>query len=302
MKSRSQNSFLDIASVEKNKIDLLFSFADRIYAKEKMALQFEGFRETGALLFFEPSTRTRMSFETACARWGIYPLLLDGKSGTSLEKGETLEDTVLNVDAMKPAFLVIRCGDELNLKDLAQKVQSPILNAGWGKRGHPTQALLDAYTVQKKLGTCKGQRILIVGDVRHSRVAASHLELATKLEYEVAFCGPQEFLPSSSVVRVYENLKEGLEWATVAMALRVQFERHEEHHNLANYREKFGFTCENLKSLSPDSLILHPGPINQGVELDAEVLRDSRCQILEQVSNGVLIRQSLIYCTISGEF
>ncbi|MEK2644469.1 aspartate carbamoyltransferase catalytic subunit [Bdellovibrio sp. BCCA] len=297
MSSRNNKSILDLLSLEKTKIDSLFSVADKLSANE--SIPFEGFGKTGALLFFEASTRTRMSFETACARLGIYPLLFDGKSGTSLEKGETLEDTVLNVDAMKPSFLVIRSGDDLDLKALSEKVQCPILNAGWGKKGHPTQALLDAYTIRKHLGTCDGQKVLIVGDVRHSRVAASHFELAKKLNYEVALCGPKEFLPETGTYKVFSSLKEGLQWATVAMTLRVQLERHSSQYSLADYREHYGFTVKNLKDLSSKALIMHPGPINQGTELDSEVLQDPRCKVLNQVSNGVLIRQSLIYTTLS---
>ncbi|KYG61365.1 aspartate carbamoyltransferase [Bdellovibrio bacteriovorus] len=298
MSSRNNKSILDLRSLEKTKIDFLFSVADKIAASDK-ALTFEGFGKTGALLFFEASTRTRMSFETACARWGIYPLRLDGKSGTSLEKGETYEDTVLNVDAMKPSFLVIRCGDDLDLEDLSKKVQAPILNAGWGKKGHPTQALLDAYTIRKHLGSCEKQMVLIVGDVRHSRVASSHFELAEKLGYDVALCGPSEFLPENPKCKVFSSLKEGLSWATVAMALRVQLERHSTKHSLSDYRDQYGFTQKNLQSLSAKALIMHPGPINQGTELDSEVLQDPRCQVLDQVSNGVLIRQALVYATVT---
>lgn len=301
MQSRKNKSILDLKSLAKNKIEAIFSIADTLSSSQKNTMEYQGFGKTGALLFFEASTRTRMSFQTACARWGIYPLLLDGKSGTSLEKGETLEDTVLNIDAMKPSFLVIRCGDELDLQALSEKVQSPIINAGWGKRGHPTQALLDAYTIRKKLGTCQGQRLLIVGDVRHSRVAASHFELAKILGYEVALCGPPEFLPEQNQYKTFTRLQEGLAWATVAMALRVQLERHTHQYSLADYRSQFGFTVQNLKSLSQQALILHPGPINQGVELDSDVLQDVRCQVLEQVSNGVLIRQSLVYLVSAEE-
>lgn len=301
MLSRNKKSILELNSLEKSKIDLLFSMADKFSSAESTTFDFRGFGKTGALLFFEASTRTRMSFQTACARLGIYPMVLDGKSGSSLEKGETLEDTILNIDAMAPSFLVIRCGDDLDLQDLASKVRSPVINAGWGRRGHPTQALLDAYTMRKHLGTAQGQRVLIVGDVRHSRVASSHFELATKLGYEVALCGPEVFLPEHNEHKVFTSLREGLEWASVAMALRVQLERHSQQHSMADYRQKFGFTKDNLRALSSNALILHPGPINQGVELDSDVLEDSRCQVLDQVFNGVLIRQSLISITVSEE-
>ncbi|MBO9666796.1 MAG: aspartate carbamoyltransferase catalytic subunit [Bdellovibrio sp.] len=295
--SRTEKSILDLRSLEKTKINFLFSLADQLASNS--SLTSKGFGKTGALLFFEASTRTRMSFETACARLGVYPLLLDGKSGSSLEKGETLEDTVLNVAAMKPAFVVIRAGEDLDLYDIAEKISCPVLNAGWGKQGHPTQALLDAYTIRKHLGTCEGQRVLIVGDIRHSRVAASHLELAQKLNYEVALCGPVEFLPVAPTVKVFETLQEGLKWATVAMTLRVQLERHAAKYSLEEYRDQYGFTVQNLKALSMKSLILHPGPINQGTEMDGEVLLDSRCQVLDQVSNGVLIRQALLHEVLS---
>lgn len=299
MSSRTQHSILDLVSLEIEKINRLFSTADQLALNP--FLPSKGFGKTGALLFFEASTRTRMSFETACAQLGFHPMLLDGKSGSSLEKGETLEDTVLNVAAMKPAFVVIRAGDELNFADIAAKISMPVINAGWGKKGHPTQALLDAYTIRKNLGSIEGQKVLIVGDARHSRVASSHIELSKKLNYEIAFCGPEGFLPERSDVKVFKNLKDGLVWATVAMALRVQLERHETKYPLADYRKYFGFTVENLKDLSAKALIMHPGPINQGTELDTEVLqKDPRCRVLDQVSNGVLIRQAILLEVVGG--
>ena len=189
---------------------------------------------------------------------------------------------------------MIRAGDELDFEDLRKKVSMPILNAGWGKKGHPTQALLDAYTIRKYLGTCEKQKLLIVGDVRHSRVASSHFELAKILGYEVALCGPASFLPEKTSARVFSSLQEGLELATVAMALRVQLERHAESYSLETYRAQYGFTKQNLKVLSDKALIMHPGPINQGTEMDADVLQDPRCKVLQQVSSGVLIRQAII--------
>ncbi|MGE5087413.1 MAG: aspartate carbamoyltransferase catalytic subunit, partial [Bacillota bacterium] len=171
MSSRKNLSLIDLKCLDKEKINILFSYADQLALNPSSFSK--GFGKTGALLFFEASTRTRMSFETACARLGVYPILLNGKAGTSLEKGEALEDTILNVAAMRPSFLIVRSGDDLDLAAIAQKVSCPILNAGWGKKGHPTQALLDAYTIYKHLGSCQGQKLLIVGDVRHSRVAQS---------------------------------------------------------------------------------------------------------------------------------
>ena len=294
MSSRNSHSVLDLKSLTSEYVGRIFSVADGYAGSDVSRLATKGCGKTGALLFFEASTRTRLSFETACARLGVHPLRLDGKAGTSLEKGETLEDTVLNVAAMSPDFLVIRCGDDLDLAALRSQVSMPILNAGWGKKGHPTQALLDAYTIRKYLGTCEKQKVLVVGDVRHSRVAASHFELANILGYEVALCGPEEFLPQNPTVPVFSSLKEGLSWATVAMALRVQLERHESSFLLKDYRAAYGFTAENLKNLSAKALIMHPGPINQGTEMDSEILQDSRCNVLAQVASGVLVRQALI--------
>lgn len=304
MSSRQKNSphslksLLELNSLAKEDVLSLFATVDSL-EKTPTSLKYQG--RTGALIFFESSTRTRLSFETACARLLIHPLIFDMKIGSSLEKGETFEDTVLNIAAMKPSFVVIRCGDELNLENLAGKIDMPILNAGWGRRGHPTQALLDAYTIRKHLGSCDNQRVLIVGDVRHSRVAASHLELAQKLNYEVAFCGPKEFIPENTQVRQFSNLQEGLKWSTVAMALRVQLERHTHQYSLSEYRDLYGFTVEHLKVLSDKALILHPGPINQGTEMDFEVMQDPRAQILDQVSNGVLVRQALLQKFLSQE-
>lgn len=297
MSSRLQTSLIDFRSFEKSKIDSLFSIVDQISQGKTQFAKHRGL--TGALLFFEASTRTRLSFETACARIGVHPLVMDGGAGTSLEKGETLEDTVLNVAAMRPSFLVIRAGDDLDFSILEKKTSLPILNAGWGRRGHPTQALLDAYTIREKLGSCDQQRLLIVGDVKHSRVASSHFELAKLLGYEVALCGPEGFLPDQPQVKVFDSLQEGLEWATVAMALRVQLERHDQKYSLAEYRSRYGFTRDNLMALSSKALIMHPGPINQGTELDVDVLVDPRAVILEQVKNGVFVRQALIQQILS---
>jgi aspartate carbamoyltransferase catalytic subunit len=299
MSSRPFSSLIDLRSLQKNKIEQLFSISQGILDGKEFDPIKPG--QTGALLFFEASTRTRLSFETACARWGVHPLRFDGKIGTSLEKGETFEDTVLNVAAMSPAFLVIRCGDDLNLHDMQKKVSMPILNAGWGRRGHPTQALLDVLTMRQSFGNnLSGLKLLIIGDVRHSRVAASHLELAEILGYQVALCGPESFLPRDFKGPQFDNLAEGLRWADVAMALRVQSERHSEDHALGNYRDRYGLTQKSVQILSSKGLIMHPGPINQGTEMDTEVLRDPRCRMLQQVSNGVLIRQSLIYLAVQG--
>lgn len=301
MSSRKKQSLIQFSSSEntlsKAQISEIFNLADGLSTGKIKGQTFQGL--TGALLFLEASTRTRLSFETACAREGVHPLVFSG-GGTSLEKGETYEDTVLNIAAMEPAFMIIRSGDDLDMEAVQAKISMPIINAGWGRKGHPTQALLDIFTLYKKFGSFESQRLLIVGDILHSRVAASHFELSKILGYELAFCGPTEFLPQWPGMKVMSTLKEGLEWATAAMALRVQLERHDSKYSLSEYRQHYGFTAQNLKALFADSVIMHPGPINQNTELDSGVLQDPRIQVLQQVRHGVYIRQALIHQLISG--
>lgn len=293
----SAASLLDLQRLTAPDVETLFSTA-RTLSNEGPSNRGQVERNRGltaALVFFENSTRTRLSFETACHREGLSPIVLDANAGSSLEKGETYEDTVLNIAAMDPSVMVVRCGDSVDLAALSREVKCPIVNAGWGRRGHPTQALLDAYTIFARKGGLKGQRVLIVGDVRHSRVAASHFELARVCGYEVALCGPPEFLPENAGGhRVFGDLAEGLKWATVAMALRVQLERHSGKSDLDAYHRDYGFRPETLRSLAADALILHPGPINHGVEMVVDVMKDPRAVILDQVRSGVWIRQALL--------
>lgn len=297
-------------------IDLQSFNSEKIYSLFESSLQLKNtdtkFRSAhknvglGMLVFFEPSTRTRFSFEAACARAGIYPMVLDGGSGTSLEKGETMEDTILNLEAMRPLFFVIRCPDELNLQNLSTQINTPIINAGWGKLGHPTQALLDSLTLFEKWGQLKNKNILFVGDVRHSRVVSSHLELGQILSYNIGYSAPQELLPTqpSSQVQLFAKLEDGLKWADAVVILRVQKERHQfgqSDFSVESYRKSHGVNTEVLKNFKSDGMILHPGPINYGVELEKEVLADKRSVILKLVENGVFVREMLIRRAL-GEF
>ena len=254
--------------------------------------------KTAALLFFEPSTRTRFSFEAACARAGYHPMVLDGGIGTSLEKGETVTDTILNIEALRPLFFVIRCNNDLNLQEVANGLSVPVINAGWGLQGHPTQALLDTLSLFEKWQTLAKKKILFVGDIKHSRVVASHFELSEILNYEIGICAPTEFLPTSAKhenFKYFEKLEDGLDWADAVMALRVQKERHDgSFFDVVNYRKKFGLNMDRLSLVSPETFIMHPGPINYGVELEKEVLNDRRSLILQQVENGVFLREALI--------
>jgi len=290
------SALIEISNLDFPKIETLFLSALG-FSKNPAALKFAA--QPAALLFFEPSTRTRFSFETAASRLGIHPLLLDGPGGTSLEKGESIEDTVLNIAAMDPVAIVIRCGDDIDLYELQKKTNIPILNAGWGKRAHPTQALLDALTLKAHGRDFRKEKLLVIGDVKHSRVMGSHFQLAKILGYEIAVCGPKDFLPENYQGQFFPHLDEGMAWATSIMTLRVQHERHSHKHSLAGYRELFGLNLHKLNSWNSDGLIMHPGPVNFGVELDLDVNQDPRCKILEQVKWGVYMRQALLADVLS---
>lgn len=251
---------------------------------------------TAGLLFFEPSTRTRFSFESACARVGVTPLTLSGIESTSLVKGESFEDTIRNIAAMDPDVMIIRGGDQLDLDGLSKTSDYSIVNAGWGMRGHPTQALLDLYTLwEKEKEDLHGKKLLFVGDVIHSRVVSSHLEVAKALSLQVGFCGPKSFLPNKAAHQIFDSLNDALHWCDHVMFLRVQKERHENQSDLANYSQSYGLTRENIQFLKPTSFVMHPGPINYGVELESWIHENPRSLILQQVTNGVHIRQSLLY-------
>ena len=295
-------SVIDLKSTTPSEIYSLFESAlklKRDFSAQKDIPQ----KGISALLFFEPSTRTRFSFEAACARSGVHPLILSGSAGTSLEKDETLEDTILNIEAMKPLFFVIRAPDSLNLREVAETIHTPIINAGWGKQGHPTQALLDMLTVFEKFNGVEGKRILFVGDIKHSRVVSSHLELAKVLGYKIGYCCPANFLPASldREVMYFSNLSEGLQWAEAVVALRVQKERHTgAAFSVDSYKKQFSINNSTLQNLRADGLLMHPGPINYGIELEKEVLSDSRSQILKLVENGAFVREALIRKVLQG--
>lgn len=299
------HGLLDLKELSKLQIHQLFDHSRKIKSTPRSGSpKFSGL--TTALLFFEASTRTRFSFETASARLGLHPLVLSGIEGTSLSKGETFEDTLLNLQAMHPEIFVIRCGDHLPLAEMSKRLKKPVINAGWGCQGHPTQALLDAFCWQEKVGDLEGQRLLIVGDVRHSRVASSHLELAHTLGYQIAFCGPPEFMPDSNhsnyqvPVRVIESLEDGISWATAVMVLRVQLERHQTKMSLESYTQKYQIGPTWLKKLPESMCLFHPGPVNYGIELDASVASDSRSMFMSQVEHGVWLRQALLQKNLEG--
>ena len=260
-----------------------------------------------ACLFFEPRTRKRLSFQTAAHRLGWGEIAIEAGANSSLIKGETLTDTVLNVAAMGPDLLVVRYGHSQELDWLLPTLSTSVINAGSGVQAHPTQALLDAYTIRRERGQIKDERVLIAGDVAHSRVARSNFELLPRLGAEVAMFGPQSFLPPSDHfphVKRFTRLEEGLEWATVAMGLRIQLERHKavelDLQSFDDYHRKFGFSSARLEKFRCDGILMHPGPINHGVEFAADAGLDSRSRVLAQVTNGVLVRAALMSFVLEG--
>jgi aspartate carbamoyltransferase catalytic subunit len=254
---------------------------------------------TIANLFFENSTRTRLSFELAEKRLSADVVQFSG-SGSSISKGETLSDTVRNILAMKIDMLVVRHSHAGACRFLADRVDARIVNAGDGAHEHPTQALLDAYSIRQKLGRIRGVRVLMVGDVLHSRVAMSNLFCLQKLGAEVMVTGPATLIPphlEEMGIAFQPNLDAALEWCEVANVLRIQLERQQTRFipSLREYALYFGLTKERLHRLSHPIVVMHPGPINRGVELQSDVADGPHSIILQQVENGVAVRMAVLY-------
>ncbi|MEY4286495.1 MAG: hypothetical protein RL511_568 [Bacteroidota bacterium] len=254
---------------------------------------------TIANVFFENSTRTRLSFELAQKRLSADVVNFSAAS-SSVKKGETLVDTVNNILAMKVDMVVMRHPNPGAAKFLSQKIKARVVNAGDGTHEHPTQALLDAFSIQEKLGSVEGKKVVIVGDILHSRVALSNIYCLQKLGAEVMVCGPSTLIPkyiSDLGVKVSHNLREALEWCDVANMLRIQLERQDIKYfpSLREYAQLFGLDKPLLDSLSKEIVIMHPGPINRGVEISSDVADSSQSIILDQVENGVAVRMAVIY-------
>jgi aspartate carbamoyltransferase catalytic subunit len=254
---------------------------------------------TIANLFFENSTRTRLSFELAEKRLSA-DVINFSASSSSVKKGETLIDTVNNILAMKVDMVVMRHPNPGAAKFLSEKISAKVVNAGDGTHEHPTQALLDAYSIREKLGTVEGKKVVIVGDILHSRVALSNIYCLQKLGAEVMVCGPTTLIPKyihELGVKVEHNLIAALEWCDVANMLRIQLERQEIKFfpSLREYTMQFGLNKEILDNLSKEIVVMHPGPINRGVEITSDVADSKQAVILQQVENGVAIRMAVIY-------
>lgn len=254
---------------------------------------------TIANIFFENSTRTKLSFELAEKRLSA-DVVNFAASSSSVKKGETLIDTVNNILAMKVDMVVMRHANAGAGMFLAQHVNAKIINAGDGAHEHPTQALLDAFSLREKLGNLKGKKIAIVGDILHSRVALSNIFCLQKLGAKVMVCGPTTLMPKyikSLGVEVEHNLIKALEWCDAANMLRIQLERQDIKYfpSLREYTMMFGLNKQILDSLSKKIIVMHPGPINRGVEITSDVADSKQSIILEQVENGVAVRMAVLY-------
>lgn len=254
---------------------------------------------TIANLFFENSTRTKLSFELAEKR--LSADVVNFSSGSSsVKKGETLIDTVNNILAMKVDMVVMRHPNPGAAVFLSKHIDAKIINAGDGAHEHPTQALLDAFSIKEKLGSIKGKKIAIIGDILHSRVALSNIFCLQKLGAEVMVCGPTTLMPKyihSLGVKVEHDLRKALEWCDVANMLRIQLERQDIKYfpSLREYTMLFGLNKDILDSLSKKIVVMHPGPINRGVEITSDVADSSQSIILEQVENGVAVRMAVLF-------
>jgi aspartate carbamoyltransferase catalytic subunit len=303
----SSRHLLGLEGVSKEDIELILNTADSFHEvldrEIKVVPTLRG--KTIVNLFYESSTRTRISFELAEKRLSASPLNFSA-STSSVSKGESLRDTIQNIEAMKIDMVVVRHSAAGVPHFLTKCTDAVIINAGDGLHEHPTQALLDMMTIRRKLGKLAGLKVAIIGDIFHSRVARSNAWGMSTMGMNVVLCGPPTLLPQSmdSIgVPVTFNLDEALEEADVVMFLRLQLERQASgaFPTIREYRERWGLDTEKLNKLSKDVLIMHPGPINRGIEISSDVADGPNSVILEQVTNGVAIRMAVLYLLGGGE-
>lgn len=300
--SLSTKHLLGIKNINQNDMELIFKTADAFKEVINRPIKkVPSLRDmTIANIFFENSTRTRISFELAQKRLSA-DVINFSSSSSSVSKGETLVDTVNNILAMKVDMVVMRHPIPGACVFLSKHINAQIINAGDGTHEHPTQALLDAYSIREKLGGVEGKKVVIVGDILHSRVALSNILCLQKLGAEVMVCGPTTLIPKhieTLGVKVETNLRRALQWCDVANMLRIQLERQDIKFfpTLREYTLQYGLTLNILNSLDKEIVIMHPGPINRGVEISSEVA-DSAAHsiILQQVENGVAVRMAVMY-------
>lgn len=301
MKQLSVDHLVGIKDLTREDIELIFQTADSFKEVINRPIKkVPSLRDiTIANLFFENSTRTRLSFELAQKRLSADVVNFSAAS-SSVKKGETLIDTVNNILAMKVDMVVMRHPNPGAALFLSQRTNTRVINAGDGTHEHPTQGLLDAFSIRERLGTVEGKKVVIVGDILHSRVALSNIYTLQKLGAEVMVCGPTTLIPKYIHllgVKVEHNLRRALEWCDVANMLRIQLERQDIHYfpSLREYSMQYGLTMDMLNELDKEVVIMHPGPINRGVEITSEVADSHQSIILDQVENGVAVRMAAIY-------
>jgi aspartate carbamoyltransferase catalytic subunit len=304
--SLSVKHLLGIKELQPEDIQVIFRTADNFkQVLQRQIKKVPALRDTTvANVFFENSTRTRISFELAQKRLSA-DVVNFSASGSSVSKGETLIDTVNNILAMKVDMVVMRHSASGAPWFLANHIDASIINAGDGINEHPTQALLDAFSIREKLGELKGKRVAIIGDIMHSRVALSNIYCLKKLGAEVMVAGPPTLIPKHIEglgVKVEYDVKKALQWCEVANVLRIQLERQNKplFSTLREYALYYGVNKQMLDSLQKEILIMHPGPINRGVEINSDVADSKQSIILDQVENGVAIRMAVIYL-LSGK-
>lgn len=301
MSKLSQKHLLGIKDITREDIELIFETADNFkQVINRPIKKVPSLRDvTIANVFFENSTRTRLSFELAQKRLSA-DVINFSASNSSVKKGETLLDTVNNILAMKVDMIVMRHASAGAPHFLSRHIKANIINAGDGTHEHPTQALLDAYSIREKLGTVSGKKVAIIGDVLHSRVALSNIFALQKLGAKVMVCAPPTLLPkhlNQLGVQIEYDVKKALEWCDVANVLRIQLERQHIKYfpSLREYSLYYGITKKMLDGLKKEIVLMHPGPINRGVELTSDAADSSHSIILDQVENGVAVRMAVLY-------
>jgi aspartate carbamoyltransferase catalytic subunit len=300
---------LDVSQLSRSEVMAIFETAGRFQElQERPVKKVPTLKGRSVVLFFaEPSTRTKTSFDVAGKRLSADTFSL-AKSSSSLTKGETLKDTALTLQAMAPDAIVLRHWCSGAARFLARRVECSVINAGDGRHAHPTQALLDSFTLHQEWGDLAGKTVLILGDIAHSRVARSNVILLNKLGASVRLCGPRTLLPPtvrSWPVTVYSDLNEAVRGVDAVMCLRLQLERQQDGllPDLREYARTYGLGPRHVELAKPEVKILHPGPINRGVEINSELADCTDSLILDQVSSGVVVRMALLflYMTRKGD-
>ncbi len=302
----NRKDLIVIDSLSREEIETIFTVASAfkraLKADNKKQPYLDG--RTVVNLFLEPSTRTRLAFEVAASRLGADIITITGDA-SSLTKGETLRDTAQNIAALQADMIIMRHSASGAPNYLSKVVDIPVINAGDGSHSHPTQALLDAFTLLEQFDSLESKKITILGDILFSRVARANISCLQKLGAEVTIAGPSTLVPKAFAamgVTVSHKLREALANADAVMLLRIQHERQSSTHfpSLSEYTSMFGLNQERVQWLKPEAIIMHPGPINRGVEIDSEVADSERSVILQQVTNGIVIRMAVLHLCSSA--